>query len=256
MKQKKNSQMSKKLIIRRGILVIYDIFAIIAASGFALLLRYDFNYSAIEMRFINNAWKYLPYNIIITLVIFYIFKLYHSLWAYAGGTEMQNVIIACMLSSGAQILGIQCLNIYMPRSYYFIYAGTFLILTLASRFFYRFVRMTKRLHRQRKARTNVMIVGAGNAGNMIIKEIVSSEQLPMRIKYIIDDDRTKWGSYIHGMKVMGGRELIPVLAEEVDEIIVAMPAVKKSNVKEIIEICRNTKCEVKTLPGIDRKSVV
>lgn len=250
MKENSIIQMDKKLIVRRAILVLYDIVAIMAASGIALLLRFEFSYYAIETRFIDNAWKYLPFNIVVTLIIFYFFKLYHSLWAYAGVTEMQNVIIACVLSSGAQMLGMQCFNLQMPRSYPFMYAGTFIMLTLASRFIYRFIRMTKRVQRQRRERINVMIVGAGNAGNMIIKEIVSSDQLPMRVKYIIDDDRSKWGSYIHGMKVMGGRQLIPVLAEEVDEIIIAMPAVKKSKVKEIIEICRKTQCEVKTLPGM------
>lgn len=250
MKEKKEIQINKKVIVRRGILVIYDILAMILASGFSLLLRYDFHYSDIDIQFIDNGWKYLPYNVIATLVIFYLFRLYHSLWAYAGITEMQNVIIACALSSGVQLLGLQLTNLYMPRSYYFIYTGTFLVLTLISRFIYRFARMAKRLHRQRKEKKNVMIVGAGNAGNMIIKEIVSSDYLQMKIKYIIDDDRAKWGSYIHGMKVVGGRQLIPVLAEEVDEIIVAMPAVQRSKVKEIIEICRKTKCEIKTLPGM------
>lgn len=250
MEKEKVSLVDRKLIVRRGILIIYDILAMILASGFSLLLRYDFHYSAIDIKFIENAWRYLPYNIIATLIIFYIFRLYHSLWAYAGITEMQNVIIACMLSSGVQLLGLQLNNFYMPRSYYFIYTGIFLVLTLISRFIYRFARMAKRLHRQRKEQKNVMIVGAGNAGNMIIKEIVSSDYLQMKIKYIIDDDRAKWGSYIHGMKVVGGRQLISVLAEEVDEIIVAMPAVQRSKVKEIIEICRKTKCEIKILPGM------
>ena len=250
MVQKINNQINKKIVIRRGILIVYDILAMMFSSGFALLLRYDFNYDTISPKFIDNAWGCFPYNVAVTLVIFYIFRLYHSLWAYAGVTEMQNVIVACVLSSGAQLFEIQCLQMYMPRSYYFMYAGTFVMLVLASRFSYRFVRMTKRLHRKRKSCKNVMIVGAGNAGNMIIKEIVTSSKVQMKIKYIIDDDRTKWGSYIHGIKVMGGRELIPVLAHEVDEIIVAMPAVKKSKVKEIIELCRQTKCEVQTLPGM------
>lgn len=250
MKEKKEVQISKKIIVRRGILIIYDILAMMLASGLALFLRYDFHYEAIEARFIDNAWKYLPYNIVVTLIIFYIFRLYNSLWAYAGVTEMQNVIIACMLSGGFQLLGLQIMDIYMPRSYYFLYTGIFLIMTLISRFIYRFARMAKRRQRQRRETTNVMIVGAGNAGNMIIKEIVSSDYLQMKIKYIIDDDRVKWGSYIHGMKVVGGRQLIPVLAGEVDEIIVAMPAVQRSKVKEIIEICRKTKCEVKILPGM------
>ena len=250
MKERKKNRISKKLIVRRGILIIYDIVAMIGASAFALLLRYDFHYDKIGMQFIDNAWKYLPYNIIATLIIFYLFRLYHSLWAYAGITEMQNVVIACMLGSGCQLLGLQMLDYYMPRSYYFMYTGAFLIFTLISRFIYRFARMAKRVLRQRREQKNVMIVGAGNAGNMIIKEITSSEYLQMKVKYIIDDDRSKWGSYIHGMKVVGGRQLIPELAEEVDEIIVAMPAVQRSKVKEIIEICRETECEVKTLPGM------
>lgn len=250
MKEKNKIHMSKKLIVRRGILIIYDIVAMILASGVSLLLRFDFHYSEIEFRFIDNAWKYLPYNIIATLIIFYLFRLYHSLWAYAGITEMQNVVIACMLSSGIQLLGLQVMDYYMPRSYYFMYTGVFLVFILISRFVYRFARMAKRIIRQRKEQKNVMIVGAGNAGNMIIKEIVSSDYVQMKVKYIIDDDRSKWGSYIHGMKVVGGRQLIPELAEEVDEIIVAMPAVQRSKVKEIIEICRETECEVKTLPGM------
>lgn len=250
MKQNNILNMDKKLIVRRAILVIYDILAMIFSSAFALMLRYDFNYRMIDDKFVNAAWDYLPYNIVATLIIFYFFKLYHSLWAYAGMTEMQNVIIACVLSSAAQLLGIQVMNMYMPRSYYFLYGGTFVLLILASRFVYRFMRMTKKIQRQRKECVNVMIVGAGNAGNMIIKEIVTSEHIQKKIKYIIDDDRTKWGSYIHGMKVVGGRQLIPLLAEEVDEIIVAMPAVKKTEVREIIEICRETKCEIKTLPGM------
>ena len=250
MKQNSILNMDKKLIVRRSILVIYDILAMIFSSAFALMLRYDFNYRMIDDKFVNAAWDYLPYNIVATLIIFYFFKLYHSLWAYAGMTEMQNVIIACVLSSAAQLLGIQVMNMYMPRSYYFLYGGTFVLLILASRFVYRFLRMTKKIQRQRKECVNVMIVGAGNAGNMIIKEIVTSEHIQKKIKYIIDDDRTKWGSYIHGMKVAGGRQLIPLLAEEVDEIIVAMPAVKKTEVRDIIEICRETKCEIKTLPGM------
>lgn len=245
-----SSKVNKQLIARRGFLIVYDIFAMIVASGFALILRYEFHYNLIDAVFIDNVWRYLPYNIITTLIIFYVFKLYHSLWAFAGMTEMQNIVIACVLSSAAQLLGIQTMKMYMPRSYYFIYAGTFLILILISRFAYRFVRMTRRLSRERKEQVNVMIVGAGNAGNMVIKEIVNSGQLRKKIKYIIDDDRTKWGSYIHGIKVMGGRQLIPQLAQEVDEIIIAMPAVEKKKVREIIEICRKTKCEVQTLPGM------
>ena len=155
--------MNRKLLFQRAFLCVIDIMAILFSSAFALLLRYEFNYQLVEQRFIDCAWTFLPYNIMVTLIIFYIFRLYHSLWEYAGVTEMQNVIIACMLCGGLQLLGLQLLDWHMPRSYYFIYTGTFMILTIASRFVYRYLRLIKRKIRQIKAKQTVMVIGGQSA---------------------------------------------------------------------------------------------
>lgn len=241
-----------KLLFRRAFLITYDIAAIFAASALALLLRYEFVYSAIDVKFIEYVWSYFPINIIMTIVIFYFFRLYHSLWAFAGITEMQNVVAACILSSGAQMFGLLLLNFKMPRSYYFLYGIIFVILIMASRFAYRFFRMVRRKRRLEADGINTMIIGAGEAGNMIIKEIMTSEHLNLKVKCVIDDDPDKKGSYIHGVKVLGGRSEIYKAAESlaIDEIIIAMPAISRSVTKEIIDICKETNCELKILPGM------
>lgn len=241
-----------KLLLRRIFLITYDIGAIVIASTLALLLRHDFNYKTVSLDFIDSVWAYLPINIITTLLVFYIFRLYHSLWAFAGVVEMQNVISACMLTSGVQMAGMLLWGLRVPRSFYFLYGIIFLGLILISRFIYRFIRMQKRKLRLTVAGINVMIVGAGEAANMIIKEIVNSKHLQINAKCVIDDDPNKIGSYIHGIKVVGDRNdiLKYVDSMQIDEIIIAMPAVKKSVTKEIINICKEAPCELKILPGM------
>ena len=233
-------------------MITYDIGAIVVASTLALLLRHDFNYKTVSLDFIDSVWTYLPINIITTLLVFYIFRLYHSLWAFAGVVEMQNVITACMLTSGVQMAGMLLWGLRVPRSFYFLYGIIFLGLILISRFMYRFIRMQKRKLRLTVAGINVMIVGAGEAANMIIKEIVNSKHLQINAKCVIDDDPNKIGSYIHGIKVVGDRNdiLKYVDSMQIDEIIIAMPAVKKSVTKEIINICKEAPCELKILPGM------
>ena len=241
-----------KLLLRRIFLITYDIGAIVIASTLALLLRHDFNYKTVSLDFIDSVWAYLPINIITTLLVFYIFRLYHSLWAFAGVVEMQNVISACMLTSGVQMAGMLLWGLRVPRSFYFLYGIIFLGLILISRFIYRFIRMQKRKLRLTVAGVNVMIVGAGEAANMIIKEIVNSKHLQINAKCVIDDDPNKIGSYIHGIKVVGDRNdiLKYIDSMQIDEIIIAMPAVKKSVTKEIINICKEAPCELKILPGM------
>lgn len=241
-----------KLLFRRIFLVSYDVAAILIASGLALLLRFEFNFFAIDQKYLEAVWAYFPINIITTVVVFYFFKLYHSLWAFAGIMEMQNVVAACVVTSFLQLVGLQLLGLYVPRSYYFLYGMIFLMLIMMSRFMYRFIRMLRRKRRLRLEGLRTMVIGAGEAGNMIIKEINTSEHLNLRVSCVIDDDPEKCGRYIHGVKVVGDRTKILHYAQTmaIDEIIIAMPAVKKSEIKEVIDICKETGCELKILPGI------
>jgi FlaA1/EpsC-like NDP-sugar epimerase len=168
---------------------------------------------------------------------------------------MQNVFSACVVASATQLIGMEVLDYPVPRSYYFLYGGVLLLLTIGSRFAYRLIRIQLRKKRNggEVNTTKVMIVGGGNAANAIIREINSSDHINlMEVKCIIDDDGDKQGKYIHGIKVVGTRSNIKESATlyNIDEIIIAMPSVSKKEIREIVEICKETACSLKILPGI------
>ncbi|MBQ9512413.1 MAG: polysaccharide biosynthesis protein [Lachnospiraceae bacterium] len=242
-------------LYRRIALIIYDVAAVIAASYIAIVMRYEFSVSQIPEHFMNPVNRFLPVNIILTILIFYLFKLYDSLWAFAGEAEMQNLVVACVLSGVINGVGLQLFKTQeqaVPKSYYFLY--TFLLITLifACRFSYRFFRSQKRRNLNKDNGISVMVVGAGEAGNIIIKEIVNSHYLSMRIQCIIDDDPNKWGRFIQGIKVVGGREKIRECADlyNIDQIIVALPSAPRKDLAQVLEICKETNCKLRSLPGM------
>lgn len=241
-----------KLLLRRTFLVTYDAVAILAAGMMALLLRFEFEWTAIDAEYIDAVWKYFPVNVAVTIAVFYLVRLYHSLWAFAGIAEMQNVAAGCVITSTAQFVGMKVLGFSMPRSFYVLYAMVFGVLILLSRFIYRFLRLVRRKHRIETEGIRTMVIGAGDAGSLIIKEIMTSEHLSLKVACVIDDNPDKIGSYIQGVRVVGDRTKILQYVESmaIDEIIIAMPAVKKSEIKAIIDICNETECELKILPGV------
>lgn len=244
--------LDKQLIIRRIFLICLDICCIVAASIMGLLLRFDFALGKVESIYLDHLWTYLPINIICTLIIFYIFRLYHSLWLFAGITELENIISGCVISALIQLVGLFLLDLRMPRSYYISFGMFLLALTISSRFAYRAVRLFIRKRVVSSTGKNVMIVGAGQAASVILKEIMASEHLNKTVKCIIDDAPEKQGMFIHGIKVVGNRYAIPEIAKKfnVSEIIIAMPSISRKELKEIIGICKKTDCEVKILPGM------
>ena len=243
---------NSKLFTRRVVLIIYDILAIIVACFSPLVMRYEFQLSEIPAMFIDSVWWVIPFTLAFTLFVFYLLRLYHSLWAYAGVTEMQNIVAACVISAALQALVLLFSHHTVPRSYYFIYALCLIALTMLSRFSYRFARDNRHRRRNAKNGTAVMIIGAGDAGNVIVKEINNSYYSTMSIKCIIDDDKDKWGRYVQGIKVVGGREKIVENASlyGIDEIIIAIPSAPKKVIKDIVTICQDTNCKLRTLPGM------
>ena len=242
-------------LYRRVGLVLYDVLSIVAASYLAILMRYEFNLDLIPTEFMVPITGFLAINIVATLAIFYFFRLYHSLWAYAGETELQNLVMACVCSGVLNAIGLQFFRVGrqpVPQSYYFLY--TFLLITFifVSRFSYRFFRSVKHKSENRKNSTSVMVIGAGEAGNVIIKEIVNSNYSTMVIRCIIDDDRSKWGHYIQGIRVVGGRDKIIECADlyDIEEIIVAIPSLSRSEMRRLLDLCKETNCKLRSLPGV------
>ena len=255
MQGKKKKPFNYQLFYRRTALIVYDIISVIAASYLAILIRYDFDVSTVPAAFLLPIRHFLPIGLVIALFVFYLFRLYHSLWAFAGETELQNLVMACLVTSAVNGAGINLFRMEgkaVPDSYYFLYFFFLLTFLFASRFSYRFFRSRKHKLQNRKNSISVMIIGAGEAGNTIIKEIVSSNFSTMVIRCIIDDDKNKWGRFIQGIKVVGGRDKIIESADlyDIDEIFLAIPSASPAQIRDILEICKETNCKLRSLPGL------
>ena len=253
--KKEKKPFNVKLLYRRTALMVYDIISIVVASYLALLIRYDMHVRLIPDYFLEPIERFLPLNIIITMVLFYIFRLYSSLWAFAGEAELQNLVMASFLSGVCSAIGLQFFKAEVqpvPKSYYFIYTFILISMVFVSRFSYRFFRGLKHKRNNKDNNISVMIIGAGEAANVIIKEIINSNFSTMNIKCIIDDDKGKWGRFIQGIKVVGGRDKIIECADlyQIDQIIIAVPSITRTEMKAILDICKETNCKLRSLPGM------
>lgn len=240
--------------IRIALLVIYDVFAICAACYLALWIRFDFTATKVEVEYLNRAYTYVGINIISSLLIFIIFQLYHSIWQYASIRELLNIVSACMLSAVTQLIGMKLCRLDMPRSYIPLYALCLILLVAASRFSYRVMRLIRLSISQRNHVDYVrtMIVGAGDAGSMILKEMAGSSYLNNIPVCVIDDDKRKLGKKMSGVTVVGDRTKISWAVEKYDvqEIMICMPSAPAQKRKELVQICQETGCKVRILPGM------
>ena len=242
-----------QLLVRRFFLFLTDTFLLNACVYLSLIMRFDVGIVSIEPQYISNyVENMLPYTII-SLLIFWVFRLYHSLWQYASIAEVYRIAEACIT---VEIVHYVCNRIagnMLPRSCYFNAAIYLIIAICASRFMYRMIRTVLNKYRNIKTSNNVMIIGAGEATNVIMREIQSSSYLAnSNIACIIDDDRRKVGKYIRGVKVIGTRDKIKDAAKlyDIDEIIFAIPSASNEVKRDILNICKETDCTLKILPGV------
>ena len=249
----KKKEINYQLLIRRICLIVLDIICIIAASILALLTRFEFDFSQIPKEFLKVIYKYGPFTIVITLIIFSLFRIYSSLWEYAGIEEVFSLIAACLAAAVAKIVIILFTWSVMPRSWYVLDTIYLMILIGATRVSYRLIR----LRRQNRTfpwskRKKVMIIGGGEAGRSLITEIQNSKYLDQKVVCIIDDDPYKIGRYIKGVKVVGNRNSIKksVKKYNVQQIILTIPSANAAKIRPIVEICQDTNCELMILPGV------
>lgn len=229
---------------------------IIMASVGALIARFDFSYSSIDAVYLDSMYHYLPIHIFTTVVIFYFCRMYHSLWKFISIHELGYIILANTISFFMQIIGYCLFQYLIPKSYFFAQIMLQTAMVIGIRFSYRFCRYLKEAREQRfgcgEPQKRVMIIGAGDAGRAIIKEILDSRHLTMKVCCVIDDDCNKEGRYINGIPIIGDRSVILKNVEKykIDKIILAIPSASKEERREILEICKMTKCELKMLPGM------
>ena len=248
--------LDKTLWIKRIFMVLMDICIVILTSITALIVRFEFSLSAVPKYYIGVVWSSLPATLVIAIIVFYVFRLYSSLWVYAGVTELLYLAAACivdtLLNTVTILLNYRDQEYPLPRSWYFIYGTLLLAFMFISRYSYRAVRTFFGKKVDEKNLKRVLVVGAGEAGNSIIKEISGSRFVNMHIVGFVDDDKSKIGKYMHGVKVLGDRNDIIEIANEylVDEIIIAIPTASAKETKAILDICKQTGCELKRLPGM------
>lgn len=241
--------------IRMLILMAADILGIYIASFAGLFIRFDMTLSKIPPEYNEAAKNYLPYYIIVTLLVFFLSRMYSTMWSVAGAWEVIRIVGACSLASLIQIAGMVLLENRVPRSYFVLCFAVLCVEELIIRFSHRALLSLSRARRNRKtAQENkrVMIVGAGTSGAVILREMNTSRYIHGRVVCFADDDKNKVGKLLNGVPIAGSREDIPELVKEyqVDEIYIAIPSASAKDRKNIIEICRKTGCNIKTLPGI------
>lgn len=239
--------------VRMFCLFIVDVLTIILNAYISLILRYELHFEWIPQTYIQSVERYMWINILTTIILFMVLKLYRSVWTYASVNEFVRIFGACILSVAFQALGMTFLVLDVPRSYYLFDFFLLLMTTTATRFSYRALRIVKQgFENTGKQVLNTMVIGAGEAGNMIIQELKYSKHLNRKVCCIIDDNPSKKGKYLHGVPVVGNRDAIIDCAKKyhVEEIILAIPSADAKTTRNILRICNQTECKLKVLPGM------
>lgn len=238
--------------VRMLVFMAADIGVVCLSSFLGLFIRFDMNINKIPEEYTQAVLTYLPFYVFITIAIFFLFRMYSTMWSVAGIQEAGHIVGACGLTSLIQIAGMLMLELKVPRSYFVL---SFFVLCACEgivRLSYRILTSVTLLRKHQKEGSRVLIAGAGTSGAVILKEMITSQYAQGYAVCFVDDDKNKIGKILNGIPVVGNRNDIPRLAEkyEVDEIYIAMPSAPAKDRKEIIEICRETGCKVKILPGI------
>jgi FlaA1/EpsC-like NDP-sugar epimerase len=234
-------------------LIIYDIITINLSYFLGLWIRFDLHFSAIPYEYFYSYLKFTPIYCVIALIVYYFLGLYNSLWRFASFSELNRVILAWAVTTAIQIIGITVFVRRMPISYYIIGAFFQLFFTTVIRFAYRYITLLRTTREnQETAKHNVMIIGAGSSGQMIIRELKHSDKLHSIPRCVIDDNPNKWRRTMEGVPIVGGRDDIMHAVEKyhIDLIYFCIPSATPVQRRDFLNICKETGCELKALPGV------
>ncbi len=238
--------------LRVACLVLADLILINLSAFLALYIRFEFDFRQLyATTFLRDMLIYAGINSACTILIFHILKLYNSLWEFASVSELVRITLGCFFSAVFYMVGMFMLHLTVPRSFPAIYMLILCLLCGALRLSYRCVRRTRAgLRSEGEKRT--MLIGGGQAGAIALREFQTSPRSENKVVCIIDDSPNKVGSYLRGVKIVGGRSAIARMAEkyDIDEIILAIPSASRQEKLQILNYCHNTSCTLRTLPGI------
>ncbi len=235
-------------------LMCYDAVVMALSYFFGLWLRFDFLFTTIPQEFLKAYIMFLPIYLAASIIIFWFMRMYRGVWRFAGFRELMRYSLSSLLASAVQCVGITVIFYRMPLSYYFVGTIVQLIMVVAGRFSYRFYNevLKKKSTGPELPERRIMVIGAGDAGRSVVKELLCTDKATLKPCCIIDDNSNKWNRYIEGIPVVGGRADIPEMAEKfaVEQIYFCIPTATARQKKEILDICKETGCSLKSLPGI------
>lgn len=237
------------------VLIFMDVVIILGSYFAALLLRFDFTFSVIPREYLYGYLWSMPFWVISTVVVFYGCRLYHSIWQFASVAELQMILKAYIILLVVYFAGSWFIELHMPKSYFIMGYIISFCLTTGMRFSYRMLRFyinrTQSIHAN-PAEDRIMIIGAGDAGRILLKEMRSSQKLHCKVCCVIDDNLNKRGRMIEGVEIVGDRHDIVHMARKygITRIVYAIPSSTGEERKEILNICKETGCKLQTIPGV------
>ncbi|SEA81376.1 NDP-sugar epimerase, includes UDP-GlcNAc-inverting 4,6-dehydratase FlaA1 and capsular polysaccharide biosynthesis protein EpsC [Oribacterium sp. KHPX15] len=257
-KQNRNNEKNTRNYHERLVMLMFaDGLSMVLSYFLGLFIRYEFVIGSIPKNYIDNLIRFLPWLILSSFIVYYIFRLYHSIWRFAGVSEVNRILKAYMVI-GILLIGHGfAMPYWIPRSVALIGYFSSLFFCVFIRFGYRIVRYNLNLRRNKMnvdGLDKVLLVGAGQAARTIIREQQVSKKTEFVIKTVVDDSPRLQGKYIEGNRIEGTREDIPRLVKEYDinKIVFAIPTASKKDRADILNICKDTGCKVQTVPGIDQ----
>ena len=236
----------------RLLLMVYDFAAVIVSFGIALWLRFDCKVTSVEPQYLTIYTKTIIVYALFCLVVFWFLRLYKSIWRFASYSELMRVILATVVTGVIYTGSLLVFNLHMPVSYYVIGITVQFIATLGIRFFYRFVLLLRGRTNNEEQKKNVMIVGAGSAGQMLFRDIKHAKETNETVACFIDDNPNKWDRYIDDVPVFGSRDHILEAVDKfnIEKIYVAVPSANPQDKRDILRVCNETSCELMNLPGM------
>ena len=236
-------------------LVVFDLVAVTGAYFLALWLRFDCQFNDIPDKYLMPWLQFAPIHAIISITMMWGLRLYRSIWRFASFVELERIALASLISAALHTVLITLIFGRMPVTYYVIGAAIQFTLTLCIRFAYRFVlleRSKKAKAMQKAMASRVMLIGAGAAGQLILRDLHNAPEANECVCCIIDDNSNKWGRYIDDVPIVGGRDdiLLNVEKYRIEKIFLAIPSASTEQIRDILNICKETKCELKNLPAV------
>ena len=248
-----------KWIYKSLLLCLADILIVMGSYFMALFMRFDFRIAMIPEEYIAGYFWSMPFWIVSTIVIYYIYKLYHSIWAFVSIAEVKRIVMADLVLIPVYVIGAVFMELHMPKSYYFMGYIMSCVCCAGVRFSYRYIRFYLRslqgeTKEEGKERDRIMVIGAGTVGQTLIREIRKADSVHAKVVCAIDDNPEKKGRILEGIPIVGNRyDIVDMVKKyDVNRIIYAIPSTTGQNRKDILNLCKEAGCRMQTVPSVSQ----